>query len=165
MNASFNTTLVFKAKPAGQSVKTFTCTPAQMATFQAEIGTQTPSGSTLNLGLEGYCSIGSAGGLAWIRITTLGTSSWPLAQKTGSVFSLLGVNGANGQIFSSIGSYTMGGWVMPNYTVAWTNGTSLANPSKATFNDTQFGVTSDGTPITLTGTVYFTRGGNLVTLN
>jgi hypothetical protein len=89
-----------------------------------------------------------------------------VAQKIGSAFSLLGTDSSMAYYNGSIGWFQSNlGRVMPDYTVAWTNGTSAANPSKATFNDTQFGVTSDGTPMTLTGTIYFTRNGNLVTLN
>lgn len=86
--------------------------------------------------------------------------------KTGSAYSVQGLNEMYIHITGSFVNYTSDGVGAVSYTAPWTNGTSAANPSKVVFTNAQVGTTNTGSlPITLSGTFTLkTSGGALLTL-
>ena len=158
--------LTFKAKVSPTNIVTATCSPQSIAWQGATATTGTTqgvgTGGLLGFGLQAGC-VGPNGGQTIVVLSNLGK---PLAaEKSGSVFSLRGTDSAMMYMSGAGGYYqSNSGRVQPQYSVPWTNG-SIANPSRATFNDTQIGVTSTGVPITLTGTVTLVRDGGLISLN
>ncbi|MET0600800.1 MAG: hypothetical protein ABW167_02320 [Baekduia sp.] len=86
--------------------------------------------------------------------------------KTGSAYSVQGLNEMYIHITGSYVNYTSDAVGAVSYTAPWTNGTSVANPSTVVFTNAQVGTTTTGSlPITLTGTFKLkTGGGGLLTL-
>ena len=168
VTASITAPLVFKAKVSPTLTHSFTCNPANTYLSAAWAGTTTTPGvgthGTLSFSIDGSPCVDPNGGLSTIvAFSNFGTALW--AEKNGSVFSLRGTDSAMMYIQGPFGWYqSNNGRAQPDYTVAWTNG-SVANPSRVTFNNTQIGVTSYGVPITLSGTVYITRNGGLISLS
>lgn len=162
--------LTIKIGTTPTPARTITCSPASI--YQQSAGTANmgvPAVGTLSLAIKGVC-VNASGGTALVDFSASIARMW--AQKVGSVFSLNSVETFQATISSGSGFYiSNASQVVPSYTVGWTNGTSVANPSTANFTNTPIGKVTNadsgivGQPITLSGTIKLSSGGGLLTLS
>jgi hypothetical protein len=110
-----------------------------------------------------YCQISGGG-----QLVQLVFEQQPLtADKTGGAFSLNSATSMKVKVISGslvLADTQLGPSVA--WSVPWTNGTSMANPSKLVFSNTVIGYKNATTPMTLTATMGITSiSGPLLTLN